>query len=93
MEIRINQALPLRTDKDKHKYVVVKINISRLVWNGKHMIMVINDGKGNHVLNVQYKREGYGATVPIADADQAALAAAPFFEAVKAGHDSFEVQA
>jgi hypothetical protein len=93
MQIRINQHLPVRTDKDKSKYIILKINISRIVFNGKHMIMVVDNGKGGHVLNVQYKREGYGATVPIVDADQAALAAAPFFEAVKAGHDSFEVQA
>lgn len=94
MRIHINQHLPLRANsKGKNEYMVMKISISRLAWNGKHMIMVIDDGKGNHVLNVRYKGEGYGATVPIADADQAALAACKFFEAVKAGHDSFEVQA
>lgn len=92
MQIRINRHLPERSTKD-NEYIIVKIDIRRIVCNGKYMILVVSNGKGGYVLNAEYKGNGYAAPLPFLDIDDAANAARAFFEAVKAGHDSFEVQA
>lgn len=90
MKIQINKHLPI-TAKPDNEYLIVKIDISRIVFNGRHMIMVISTSKGGYALSAEYKNKGYGASLPYTNVDDAAKAAPAFFEAVKAGHDSFEV--
>ena len=83
----------LRPSKQGYEgYDVIKPDVRRIVLHRHYAILVTEPPTGNMVLNVTYKKEGYYAVLKGVTADQAAAQAKPFFEAIKAGLQTFEVR-
>jgi len=89
MQILINQSL--RRSEQEDGYKIISPDIHRIVLHRHYMIMVVAMVDSGMALNVVYKKQNYYAVLKGMTADQAAALAKPFFEAVKSGHDSFEV--
>lgn len=91
MQVKITKLNPA-DDKHYDRFVAVKFNVSHVVMHRHHMILVIDASAGHIKLCITHKQRLFVASIYNVTSDQAIKAAVAFFEAVKAGHDSFEVQ-
>lgn len=90
MQVKITKQNP---DDDKHydKFVSVSFNVVSIVMHRHYMIPVIDAGDGRMMFTMTHNRRLFVASIYNATPDQAIKATAPFFEAVKAGQQTFEV--
>lgn len=93
MQVKISELSTGITDKKTYnQFVTIKANSTHVVMYRHYSILIMDLGHGRMVLNVTYAQRMYIATVFDMSVDYVIGLVPTFLKAVKAGHDSFEVQ-